>query len=165
MCVCGSVYLHTHKHSHTHTYTHTQVLLVLEEEAARATPIPLTTSRKTSKASNLAMACCTSRLFAKQATTSRAPLALRVLLANTIPLLAALPLRLASRVLLAPTILLLANLLALRVPVTPTRCKALPLALLRVQVARPCRLALRVHVAKQATTPRAVRVSFVLQEA
>ena len=132
------------------------------------------------------MACCTSLTpLAKQATTSRAPLASHVLLVNTIPLLAARPLLLASRALLAPTIPLQAKLLAKsvllaptipllaahllrlvsRVQATLTRCKALPLALLRVQAARPCRLALHVHAAKLATTPRAVRVSFVLQVA
>ena len=104
------------------------MFLLLQEEAARATPIPLTPSRPTAKASNRAMACCTSRSLAKQATTSRAPLASRV-------------------------------------KATPTRCKALPLALLPVRAAHPCRLALRVHATKQATTPRAVRVSRVLQEA
>ena len=122
--------------------------MILEEEAARATPIPLTPSRPTAKASNRAMARCTSRTpLVKQATTSRAPLALRVLLAPTIPLLAAHPLRPAKRV-----------------PATPFLQQAPPLALLHVQAARPCRLALLVHAAKLATTPRSVRVSFVLQE-
>ena len=75
-------------------------------------------------------------------------LASRVLLAYTIPLLAARPLRLVSRV-----------------PATPTRCKALPLALLRVQAARPCHLAVHVPAKLATTTPRTVRVSFVLLEA
>ena len=124
------------------------MLIILEAEAARATPIPLTPSRPTAKASNRAMACCTSRSLVKQATTSRAPLASRVLQAPTIPLLTARPLR-----------------LAMRVPATPFHCKALPLALLHVQAALPCRLALRARAAKQATTPRAVLASFVPQAA
>jgi len=118
----------------------------LEEEAARATPSQLTQSRPTAKASNRAMACCTSRSLAKQATTSRTPIALRVLLVNTIPLLAAHPLRIAKRV-----------------PATLTLQQALPLALLRVRAGRRYRLALRAHAAKLAIMLRAARVFYVLQ--
>jgi len=128
------------------TQTHKQVFLDLEAEVARATPIPLTPSRPTAKASNLAMACCILRSFVKQATTSQAPLVSRVLLAPSIPLLVVSLFRLASRV-----------------PATPTLQQAPPLARLRVQAARPCRLALHVHATKLATTPRAVRV-FIVQQ-
>jgi len=95
-------------------------LAFLEAEVVRATPCPLTISRRTVKACNRAMACYTSRTpLANQATTFRALLASLVLLEPTILLLIAHPLRLASHVVLENF-----------------HCKALPLAPVRVQAAR-----------------------------